>query len=318
MSGRVASVAVDAGQTETRARQAQQGGAGAARTGRAQGVEHLARPNGPTRAANAISDAIEGLQLARVDRVSVGLSGYPSDVSLVREMSHALMQATGANEVLVASDAATSYVGALAEEPGVVLAVGTGGVVVAADGLGRYLVAGGSGYLLGDAFSGFAVGQAGLRAVIASHQTGEPENALDRLARKRFGDPASLPDRIYGAQSPVAEVAAFAPDVGEAARARDPVALAIWASNVSAAAATLLQSVDRFFRSTDRIKVSWSGGLCNVEDLFLGPLRDAASAINPALRFQAPIGTALDGAANLLDGAEPRAFPGLVNRDVRT
>ena len=98
-----------------------------------------------------------------------------------------LLAPLGITEVFLAHDSITSYLGALGDEPGVVVAAGTG-VVTLAVGEQRVQRVDGWGYLIGDAGSGFWIGRAGLDAVMRAHDGRGPATALTEVAHDEFGD----------------------------------------------------------------------------------------------------------------------------------
>ncbi|PIE99653.1 MAG: hypothetical protein CR979_02640, partial [Propionibacterium sp.] len=95
--------------------------------------------------------------------LAVGSSGLADDVKAADLL--ALVQKFGITKVLLTHDSVTSYLGALGDEPGAVVASGTG-VVTLALGEKSMTRVDGWGYILGDAGSGFWIGRAGFDAVL--------------------------------------------------------------------------------------------------------------------------------------------------------
>lgn len=147
----------------------------------------------------------------------------------------------GTRRVLVASDAITSYLGAMgtvrpdaaAEGPripaGAVVAAGTGAIAMGYDESSGWRRVDGWGYLLGDEGSGAWVGMAGIRAAMRAFD-GRPGGSAELLRRlvDAYGPPDELPAAVYPFPDRAARVAAFARQVAEAAAAGDGAALAIW------------------------------------------------------------------------------------------
>jgi N-acetylglucosamine kinase-like BadF-type ATPase len=295
-------LAVDAGQSSTRAARSCAGDPGVG-----PGVGHLGAPGAVERVAAAIL-AAAGLPDGGVDTVCVGLSGLADAGPLREGLAALLAQRLGARRVILASDAVTSYLGALGARPGVVLAAGTGSVALAADGQGADALVDGWGHLLGDAGSGFAIGRAGLDAALRAHDGRGGSEALLARARARFGPLDDLPAAIHGAQRPVEQVAAFAAEVAEAARAGCEPARAIWTTAGSELATSAIAAAERALGPGTPAPVSWAGGLFGAGDLLLAPLRRHLADRAPQLRLESPAGSSLDGARQLDEPGARRAL----------
>ena len=99
----------------------------------------------------------------------------------------------------------------------------------------------------------------------------------------------------------MAVIASFARDVAAAARAGDPIAAGIW----SEAARELAETARAAARSAGIDgPFSYAGGLFAAGELLLAPLRAALPGLRP------PLGSALDGAARLLE--RPPLFRDLI------
>ena len=107
--------------------------------------------------------------LRTVDRpcptISVGSSGLADDADPDELLS--LVHAAGVRHVLLAHDSTTGYLCAVGDQPGVVVAAGTG-VVTLAVGTDAVARVDGWGYLIGDAGSGYWIGRAALDAVMGA------------------------------------------------------------------------------------------------------------------------------------------------------
>ena len=294
-----ATLAVDAGQTATRASVVEGGLAGP--TGHGPGVRHLQSPGGVEHAVTAIHAAAEQAGLpGSVGVVCLGLSGFADALADLERLASELARRLGAARVVIASDVVTSYLGSLGLRPGVVLAAGTGSVALAADAGGTVAFVDGWGHLLGDAGSGFAIGQAGLAS------------ALRARAEAGFGRLDELPAAIYGGEEPARRVAAFAEAVADAARAGDDDARAIWATAAGELTTTTVAAAERTFGAGMPADVSWAGGVFAAEDLLRAPFARLLAERAPRLRVVAPAGTSLDGAWLLVAPEASRIFPGLI------
>lgn len=132
-----------------------------------------------------------------------------------------LLAAFGVTEVFLAHDSITSYLGALGDEPGVVVAAGTG-VVTLAVGERRVQRVDGWGYLIGDAGSGYWIGRAGLDAVMRAHDGRGSATTLTDVARDEFGDLEQAYLVLQADPLKVSRIARYAKVVAELA-ADDPV-----------------------------------------------------------------------------------------------
>jgi N-acetylglucosamine kinase-like BadF-type ATPase len=304
-------LAVDAGQTATRASVADGGLAGSA--GHGPGVRHLQSPGGVEHAAAAIHTAAQQAGLpGGVGLVCVGLSGFAGAVPELERLAAELERRLGAARVVIASDVVTSYLGALGLRPGVVVAAGTGSVGLAADGCGAVASVDGWGHLLGDAGSGFAIGQAGLAAALRCVDGRGGSEALRARAEAAFGRLDELPATIYGGEEPARRVARFAEAVADAAHAGDEAARAIWAAAAGELATIAVAAAERTFGDGAPADVSWAGGLFAAGDLLRTPFARRLAERAPWLRVVAPAGTSLDGARLLVAPEASRIFPGLI------
>jgi glucosamine kinase len=254
--------------------------------------------------AEAIARGRDALQVDHVERVCLGLTGAPRPHALKAKLGELISDRLDGAAVWLGGDMVTAHAGALAGEPGVVVAAGTGVVVlgVAADGSAQR--ADGLGYLLGDDGSGFAIGRAGIRAALRAREDRGPGTALLAAATTFFGGLDDLAHRVYSSATPVRDLAAFAPAVADVARAGDEVAVAIWREAVDRLVGSAAAVVRRTFPGAGpgTVAVSHSGRLFLVEDLLLEPFARALSERCPQARFLAPAGDALDGAARLVAG----------------
>ena len=123
---------------------------------------------------------------------------------------------------MLAHDSITSFLGALGDVSGAVVAAGTG---VVALGVGRHSVArvDGWGNIMGDAGSGYWIGREALDAVMRAHDGRGGPTALTDVVRERWPDLESAYIELQAAADRVRLVASFAQPVAELA-ATDPIA----------------------------------------------------------------------------------------------
>ncbi len=211
-------LAVDGGQSGIRLR-----GSDDPRTVEVEGVGRL---EGDTVAqlADGVARAWAQGAFDTPDRVVLGLTTAPSERTEAERLGVLVAATTGAREVWVADDAVTAHAGALSGGWGVSLVAGTGVACLALPDGGEPRILGGHGFLLGDEGGGFWLGRRGLSAVLRAREGRGPDTGLAAAARRRFGDLDDLHVRVHDAPRPVPEIAAFAPDVLEAAGRGDEVA----------------------------------------------------------------------------------------------
>ena len=106
------------------------------------GAAGLAAVDGAATAERAILAVVrkllQGAGLARAATVAVGAAGALSAPAAAQAVAERLLVALPARRLAVTSDAVIAHAGALAGEPGVVLAVGTGAVAIGVGGDGAF------------------------------------------------------------------------------------------------------------------------------------------------------------------------------------
>lgn len=242
--------------------------------------------------------------------LSAGMTGFHGAVTGASELLESY-RPLGVGRVVLATDAVTSYLGAVGLVPGVVVAAGTGTIVLANDVAGRCARIDGWGSTLGDAGSGYSIGRAGLRAAYLSLDGKGGSERLREAAEDRYGDLQALPGRLARGADAVAVVAGFAKDVASVACAGDPVAATIWrragedlADSVAAGAARVF---GRSTRSRPR-SISWAGALFRAGPLLIEPFQ-ARLAANGLPSAQPPEANGLEGALLLASEGVAALFP---------
>jgi N-acetylglucosamine kinase-like BadF-type ATPase len=247
-----------------------------------------------------------------IDAACAGLAGMLGDAAHAPEVAERLCRLLGVKRLVLTGDVVAAYAGALGSIPGVVVAAGTGAVVlgVSADAPGgrgypgHWARTDGWGHLLGDAGSGYWIGRRGLDEALRAHDGRSGSAVLAGLAENHVGPLDTIPQRVAAAPSPAAAVAAFAPQVADAARQGDATARAIWTEAAGELAMSAAACARRLFPAGAPVPISWSGGLFAAEDLLLGPFLERLSQLIPDAVPTPPAGDALDGAASLA-GAVP-------------
>lgn len=311
-------LAVDAGQTHVRAALYPVDDEGGPRVGVAPGVRRMdAAGVGPDIVAGAVLEAVG--ELGPLDgtpaAVGLGLSGFEvaAEPDLHR-IAEVLRERLGPAPVAIATDGATSLLGALEGRPGGIVAAGTGTVAMAWNGR-RWAKVDGTGSLLGDAGSGFAIGRAGLDLALRHHDGRGGSEALAAAAAHRFGPLDQLPLEISHADPPTRAIAGFARDVAERARAGEPDAIEILARAAHELALSGCAALGRVFAPGDAATLSCTGNVFRAGDALTVPFAAAVEDLRPGTAIEAASGGSLEGAARL--AASPAEFapvPGVLWR----
>jgi len=245
---------------------------------------------------------------ATVDWVAAGVSGLTSaedDPAELRALVHDLAPA----RVLLAHDSVTSFLGTLGDRHGAVVASGTGVVTLAVGPAGSARVDG-WGYLMGDAGSGFWIGRQALEAVMRAHDGRGPATALTAVVQGRWPNLEDAYVQLQSDPSRVSVVAWFAETVAAHA-ATDEVADSICAAAAEELALSVTTALRRAGTDGDPV-VSAIGGVFRAPRI-REPFEQLLRAVHPGVRFEAPHGTGLDGAAALAALAEGHPLRQLVS-----
>jgi glucosamine kinase len=232
----------------------------------------------------------------RIGAVSAGISGFSKAETDPDEL-RALGAAHGVSEVYLAHDSVTSYLGALGDERGVVVAAGTG-VVTLAVGATEVARIDGWGYLIGDAGSAYWLGRATLDAVMRAYDGRGPATALSAAMRAEFPDPEMAYLDLQADPLRVSRIAAYSRRATELA-GTDAVAGSI----CDAAAAELVLSAATGLRrvgEADRVSpvVCGIGGVLRAPEIS-SRFERGLRALWPEVDIRPAITNALDGAGLL-------------------
>jgi len=233
---------------------------------------------------------------AHPDVVAAGVSGLTDRESDAGQLL-SLVRSTGAREAMLAHDSITSFLGALGDVSGAVVAAGTG---VVALGVGRRSVArvDGWGNIMGDAGSGYWIGREALDAVMRAHDGRGGPTALTDVVRERWPDLESAYIELQAAADRVRLVASFAQPVSELA-ATDAIAADICRRAAGELATTATAALTRTAEAGDGDRaVCAIGGIFSstiIRDRFAELLRESV----PGAHLESPRGTGLDGTTAL-------------------
>ena len=247
------------------------------------------RPRIPQLAAAVVAAAPEG-----AERVLVGTTGLGLEDTAAALL--AALRDHGTTSVFLAHDSVTSFLGALGDRTGCVVAAGTGVVTLAA-GATKAVRVDGWGWILGDAGSGFWIGRRAIDMALRAYDGRGPETALLDLVRADFGDPALAYLALQADPRRVARTAAYARKV-DALAATDQVAAQVLRDAACELVTSVTTGIGRVDgRTDDPVCVLGNVfGSATLMAAFTAGLADVAPthSIVPAL------GTGLDG-ADLLD-----------------
>ncbi|GHH72186.1 hypothetical protein GCM10018793_08790 [Streptomyces sulfonofaciens] len=238
--------------------------------------------------------------------VAVGAAGMATLGDALRaELPAALEREFGTRRVALAADAVTAYTGALGPRPGAVVAAGTGLIALGTDLVGWRRVDG-WGHLLGDCGSGAWIGRAGLEAALRAfdgRRGGSP--ALLERAQRVFGPASALPGQLYPRSDRPAVLASFAPEVAGAAGTGTGDGVA--ADILRAAARHIAEAAAAACPATGARDVALTGGLLQLGEPLLAPLRAELAAQLPDARQVPAAGDPLSGAVRIaVDLAQDR------------
>jgi N-acetylglucosamine kinase-like BadF-type ATPase len=243
--------------------------------------------------------------IRNVDAVAIGSTGL---ALLGDNLRHALpdtiMRTTGAQLIVLCSDVLTSYIGALGDRSGAVIAAGTGAVALGTDQHGHWQRSDGWGGLLGDIGGGAWIGRTAIDAALRAHD-GRPGGSRTLLTalNNRYGDLATLVATAAASADRSGLLAAFASDVSACA-ATDQIAANILTEAGRHLADTLLAALpptaERTAAATGKV---FQAPI--VHDGFTRRLADRS----PELRLIPAAGTVLDGAIHLAAAALHGTLP---------
>jgi len=310
-----AALAVDAGQTTTRA--ALVDGERGPRCAEAPGVVRVGAGAGREVVSERLLAAVAGLgELPDpAPPAAIGLSGYEAigDDDL-DWLADTFRQSVGVESLAIASDGLTALLGAIGRRDGVVVAGGTGTACLARRG-DRFAKVDGWGSLLSDAGSGFAIGRAGLDGALREYDGRGGSAALLDAAKERFGSIERLPEQIYSAPVPTRAVASFASEVGRAAEDGDEHSRTILADAARELAISASAAAGRLFEPGEPVVVSYAGAVFRAGGLIAEPFRREVEARVAAAQVVEPEGDPLAGALLLVELApELRDEPGILRK----
>jgi len=235
----------------------------------------------------------------------VGRPGDPEGVTALIKGLHL------ARKVVVEHDAMIALVGALGDQPGLIVIAGTGSIALGRSAQGQTARAGGWGYLLGDEGSGFFVAREALVAVLRAYDGRGRETLLTERILGKMGlqDVEEIVPRVYRQGMSHDEMATLAPLVFDAAREGDPVAMKILDRAGRELGLMAAAVIRRLGMVRGVVKIGLVGSLFKDKELLLEPMR-AALGEEVQVEFVMPRLDPVRGAAILaLKAAEVMVAP---------
>ncbi|WP_413354237.1 N-acetylglucosamine kinase [Microbacterium sp. 1P06AB] len=230
-----------------------------------------------------------------LDVVTAGISGL-TDRDADADALLALIHSDGVRATMLAHDSTTSFLGALGDRHGAVVAAGTG-VVTLAVGETETARVDGWGWIMGDAGSGYWIGRAALDAVMRAYDGRGPATMLTDAAVSRWPDLTQAYMALQADHDRVRVVASLAREVAAAADAGDQVAIDISHRAAHELASSAQTSVRRVRTDEPVFDVCAIGGVFASRTL-----HDAfETELGEDLRLVSPRGVGIDGALALAE-----------------
>jgi glucosamine kinase len=243
---------------------------------------------------------------APADVVVAGISGL-TDANADADAMLALTAAHGVRRVVLAHDSTTSFLGALGDRRGAVVAAGTG-VVTLAVGAETTARVDGWGWIMGDAGSGYWIGREALDAVMRAYDGRGPTTELTAAVSDRWPDLSQAYMSLQADPDRVRIVASFAAVVARAAVAGDAVAQDISVRAAHELAQSVRAAIAQVRTDEETFPVCAIGGVFGSAPLLEAFTADLHTG-DASVRLVAPVGVGIDGVMALadLDTAHPLA-----------
>jgi N-acetylglucosamine kinase-like BadF-type ATPase len=261
------------------------------------GLEIIGSVNGYERVINSLRATFDQLpEVGRFAGVAFGLNGAQAPSESTDLAAKAISSLVKADRFTITSDVVMNYLGAIGNQPGIVVAAGTGAVVMAISRQGIPYRIDGDGPLIADRGSGFDIGRQGLK-IAAMVDDGLPGSiALHKAMIQRFGTLENTVNSVYGAVSPIELVASFSRSVAEAAKEGDEISIEILRCAAQDLALNVQAAARRSKLEGGPISYSTAGGIFNIGPLLEKPFHDFVGQFLPEAQYQEPLGGAIAGA----------------------
>jgi len=205
----------------------------------------------------------------------VGRPGEPEQVAAIVEDLHL------ARKVVVDHDAIIALVGALGDQPGLIVIAGTGSIALGRNAQGQRARCGGWGYLLGDEGSGYFVARQALMAALKAFdgRAGETSLTESLLAELGLETVEEIIPRVYHQGMSHDEMATLAPLVFDAARKGDAVAQGILDRAGRELGLMAAAVISRLGMKGGNVTIGLVGSLFRDKDLLLAPMQTVLSQV---------------------------------------
>lgn len=287
---------VDGGKTKTEAVIVDSNGSEIAKS-RGPGLEIIGSVNGYERVVDSLRTTFDQLpHTPRFAGVAFGLNGAQAPSASSDLAAKAISSLVKADRFTIASDVVMNYLGALGNQPGVVVAAGTGSVVMAISRQGVPYRIDGDGPLFADRGSGHEIGRQGLK-IAAMVDDGLPgSTALHKAMIQRFGTLENTVNSVFGAPNPIEVVASFSKSVAEAAKEGDEMSIEILRCAAQDLAMNVQAAARRSKLAGAPFSYSTAGGIFNIGPLLEKTFHEFVAQLLPEAQYQEPVGGAIAGA----------------------
>jgi N-acetylglucosamine kinase-like BadF-type ATPase len=241
-----------------------------------------------------------GIQTREISAACVAVAGINHPIHY-HTMKDSLDRALRIEHLQLVTDARAALVGALDNQPGIVVIAGTGSIAMGVNGSGEEARSGGWGPTLGDEGSGYDIARRALKAVAASFDGRSPQTVLTERFCKKLGiaTTADLPGVIYNSDSEPVEIASLARLVSDAAREGDTVACQILEEAGRELGQLAISVIERLGLQRKRFLVACVGSVFQSGELVLGPFRETVLGVAPEARIGSPLFEPAMGAVKL-------------------
>lgn len=245
--------------------------------------------------------------------VSAGISGLTARDADAQSLL-SLVHDTGIRGATLAHDSTTSFLGALGDRHGAVIAAGTG-VVTLAVGPQKITRVDGWGYIMGDAGSGYWIGREALDAAMRAYDGRGPATALTDAVRAVWPDLSQAYMALQSDENRVRIVASFAAQVARLASEGDDVALNITRRAASELSTSVSTAISRVRADDEVFAVCAIGGVFRsaaLSDAFATALTSGSE--KSGVELVDPRGVGIDGVVALADLAPTHPLTAAVYR----
>jgi N-acetylglucosamine kinase-like BadF-type ATPase len=228
-----------------------------------------------------------------------GMPGYGENKKSDAEAVEAISRSFSPLRILFQNDVACAWAGATALQSGINLIAGTGSMSYGCDDSGRTARGGGWSEYFSDEGSGYWLGKKALELFAKQSDGRADKGPLYGIVRQHFGldDDFEIVEHvesgIAGSRKETAELQSV---LLAAARAGDSQALAAYAEAARELALVVYGAYRQLDFSGRPVRVSFVGGLINIGDLIVHPLKREIASLIPDAVFAEPLLGPCEGA----------------------